>query len=110
MEIDLFKELIVVLALAVGIILLFRRLRLPGVLGFIVAGMIAGPHALGWADNVHNVEVLAELGVIFLLFKMRDSLPTEIFKGEIGSKLLGGAAYAGALISLLSMFKPETSR
>lgn len=68
MDGGIFGELIVVLALAVGIILLFRRLRLPGVLGFILAGMLAGPHVLGWVDKVETVEMLAELGVIFLLF------------------------------------------
>lgn len=68
MHFELFEELIVVLALAVGIILLFRRFKLPGVLGFIIAGMIAGPHGLGWVAAVEEVEVLAEMGVIFLLF------------------------------------------
>jgi hypothetical protein len=58
--------------------------------------------------RIHSLVALVAFG--FLLFKMRDALPTDIFKGEIGSKLLGGAAYAGALISLLSLFKPETSR
>ncbi len=61
-------ELVIVLALAVGIILLFRKLKLPNVLGFIAAGMVAGPHALGWVEKVETVESLAELGVIFLLF------------------------------------------
>ncbi len=68
MEGDIFGELIIVLSLAVGIILLFRRSKLPGVLGFIISGILAGPHALGWVDEVHTVELLAEFGVIFLLF------------------------------------------
>lgn len=82
-------ELIVVLALAVGIILLFRRLKLPNVLGFIIAGMLAGPHALGWVEKVETVETLAELGVIFLLFvigmefslKKLASIGTTVFIG-----------------------------
>lgn len=68
MEDGLYKELVVVLALAVAIILLFRRLKMPGVLGFIIAGMIAGPHMLGWVDKVERVNELAEFGMIFLLF------------------------------------------
>src|SRR5436190_24055609 len=110
MEIDLFKELIVVLALSVGIILLFRRLRLPGVLGFIVAGMLAGPHALGWADDVHNVEMLANLGVIFLLFvvgmefslKKLASIGTTVFVGGALQAVLtiGAVALVGRLIGL----------
>ena len=68
MQDGLYKELVVVLALAVGIILLFRRLKMPGVLGFIIAGMIAGPHMLGWVDNAETVNELAEFGMVFLLF------------------------------------------
>lgn len=44
----LFKELIIILTLAAGILLLFRRFKLPGILAFILTGMIAGPHVLGW--------------------------------------------------------------
>lgn len=68
MEDGLYKELVVVLALAVGIILLFRRLKMPGVLGFIIAGMVAGPHMLGWVDKAERVNELAEFGMVFLLF------------------------------------------
>lgn len=64
----LYQELVLVLALAVGIILLFRRFRMPGVLGFIIAGMIAGPHMLGWVNDVGRVNELAEFGMVFLLF------------------------------------------
>ena len=68
MHFPLFGELIVILALATGILLLFRRFKLPGILGFILTGMIAGPHGLGWVQEVKEVEALAEVGVILLLF------------------------------------------
>ncbi len=96
-------ELIVVLALAIGIILLFRRLKLPNVLGFIIAGMLAGPHALGWVEKVETVETLAELGVIFLLFvigmefslKKLASIGATVFIGGSLQALLTTALVAG---------------
>ncbi|MBL7963147.1 MAG: cation:proton antiporter [Flavobacteriales bacterium] len=102
MHVALFEELLVVLALGVGIILLFRRLRLPGVLGFILAGAIAGPHGLGWVDEVETVETLAELGIIFLLFvigmefslKKLASLGTTVF--------VGGSLQAGLTIGIVA--------
>ena len=48
MHFPLFGELIIILGLATGILLLFRKFKLPGILGFIVTCMIAGPHGLGW--------------------------------------------------------------
>ena len=67
MHAPLFGELVVILGLAAGILLLFRRIRLPGILGFIVTGVIAGPHGLGWVHEVESVEAMAEIGVILLL-------------------------------------------
>ncbi|WKZ67295.1 MAG: cation:proton antiporter [Flavobacteriales bacterium] len=64
----LFGELVVILALSAGILMLFRRFRLPGILAFILTGMIAGPHGLGWVRDVEEVVALAEIGVVFLLF------------------------------------------
>ena len=68
MHFPLFGELIVILGLAAGILLLFRRFKLPGILGFILTGMIAGPHGLGWVREVDEVQAMAEIGVIFLMF------------------------------------------
>ncbi|MFN3876278.1 MAG: cation:proton antiporter [Flavobacteriales bacterium] len=50
----------VILALAAAILLLFRRFRLPGIVAFILTGMIAGPHGWGWVKEVEEVEALAE--------------------------------------------------
>ncbi|MBS1582890.1 MAG: cation:proton antiporter [Bacteroidetes bacterium] len=100
MEGGLFQELIVVLALAVGIILLFRRLRLPAVLGFILAGMLAGPHMLGWVDKVETVELLAELGVIFLLFVIGMEFSLKKLASIGVTVLVGGSLQALLTIGL----------
>ena len=47
---------------------LFRRLKQPGLVGEIAAGMIVGPSVLGFVEPGEVVEVFAELGVVFLLF------------------------------------------
>ena len=48
--------------------MLMRRLRQPVVLGYIVAGALMGPSALGLVGNRQHIEILAELGVLMLLF------------------------------------------
>ena len=63
-------DLGVILLVAGGISLLCKWLRQPVVLGYIVAGVLAGPHVWGsWVD-APSVEVWGEVGVIFLLFAM----------------------------------------
>ena len=72
--------------------LLFKLFKQPVVLGYIVAGMLVGPHLLGeaWVSNKENVETWGEIGVLFLLF----SLGLEFsFKKllKVGSTALIGA-------------------
>ena len=52
--------------------LLFKLFKQPVVLGYIVAGMLVGPHVLGeaWVTNEENVETWGEIGVLFLLFRL----------------------------------------
>ena len=52
--------------------LLFKLLKQPVVLGYIVAGMLVGPHVLGesWIHNEENAETWGEIGVLFLLFSL----------------------------------------
>lgn len=68
MDYPILQDIIILLASSVVVVLLFQVLRLPSILGFLVTGMIIGPYALGWVSNTHEVEVLAEIGVILLLF------------------------------------------
>src|SRR5438309_7738528 len=62
------RDLAVIFAASLVVILVFHRLRLPALPGFIVAGVLLGPNALGFIPDVHRVEGLAEVGVILLLF------------------------------------------
>ncbi|HEY4651506.1 MAG TPA: cation:proton antiporter, partial [Pontibacter sp.] len=68
MEIPELNDIVIILGLAVVVILLFQRLRLPTILGFLITGLITGPHGLSLVDDIHNIEMLAEIGVILLLF------------------------------------------
>lgn len=62
-------QLLVLLAFSVLVVMIFRRLRLPPIVGYLAVGMLLGPHALNIAgDGI--APVLAELGVVFLVFTL----------------------------------------
>ncbi|OFZ23238.1 MAG: hypothetical protein A2X94_12100 [Bdellovibrionales bacterium GWB1_55_8] len=69
---DLLKDLAIMLGLAGMVSLLFRRLGQPVVLGYILAGILAGPHVpwIPTVSDIPNIQVLAELGIVFLLFSL----------------------------------------
>jgi monovalent cation:H+ antiporter-2, CPA2 family len=68
MELPILKEVVIILGLSVLIILAFQRLKMPSILGFLITGIVAGPNALKLVSASHEVEMLSEIGIIFLLF------------------------------------------
>lgn len=63
----LLQDLLVLLLASVPIAFIFHRLRLPTIVGFMITGVLIGPHALGLIKDVEAIEV-AEIGVALLLF------------------------------------------
>ena len=68
MEIPLLPDIVIILGLSVLVILIFQRFRLPTILGFLITGILAGPHGLSLIHASHEVEILSEIGIILLLF------------------------------------------
>lgn len=56
------------MAVSVPVTILFHRLGLPAIIGFLITGIIIGPYGTGLVTKVGAVETLAQLGVILLLF------------------------------------------
>ncbi|MGE3543596.1 MAG: cation:proton antiporter [Kofleriaceae bacterium] len=104
-------ELSLVIGAAAVAAVAFQRARLPIVLGYMVAGLVIGPHGTGKVSDPHLVEVLSELGVILLFFTIglefsirtiaRVGLPT-LFTAAIEVALVTIVAYAAALLLGLS--------
>ena len=61
-------DLVIVFAVAAAIVFAFGQFRLPSVVGLLVAGVLVGPYGLSLISDLHVVEVLAEIGVVVLLF------------------------------------------
>ena len=74
------------------------------------AGMVMGAMAAAKAPMQRWQSIVALIGFGFVLFKMRNALPFDIFKGAIGAKLMGLAAYAGLVFSIITLAKPETAK
>ena len=64
----MFDDVLILLALSVLGVALFRRVNIPAVLGYLLVGLFAGDHAFGWVHRSHAMEQIADIGVVFLLF------------------------------------------
>ncbi|MEZ4301337.1 MAG: cation:proton antiporter, partial [Polyangiaceae bacterium] len=67
-HVPLLDELAIIAALAVLVTVVLAKLRLPTVAGLLAAGALVGPFGLHLVKSVHAIEVLAEIGVVLLLF------------------------------------------
>lgn len=63
-------EILAILTSAVFIVWLFRRLKLPAILAYLVAGMLVGEHGLNITQDQVDYDHFAELGIVFLLFTL----------------------------------------
>lgn len=68
----LLHDLTIVLLAAAAALLVFRRFKLPPVLGYLTAGLVLGPHTppFSLVVDIKTLEALAEVGVVFLLFAL----------------------------------------
>jgi CPA2 family monovalent cation:H+ antiporter-2 len=71
------QDLVVILGFGIVVVAIFHKLKLPSIAGLIVVGILVGPHSLGIVNDVHQVEVLAEIGVALLLFGIGLELSLE---------------------------------
>ncbi len=67
-EITILRELIILLAVSLPITFLFHKMRLPALVGFLITGVLIGPHGAAFITETRAVERLAEIGVVLLLF------------------------------------------
>jgi CPA2 family monovalent cation:H+ antiporter-2 len=63
-------QILVLLAASVLVLSVVRRFSLPPILGYLVVGMLLGPHALGFVADDEAIRLLAEIGVVFLVFTL----------------------------------------
>jgi len=94
------NELAVIAAVGVIVTVLLARLKLPTVAGLLAAGAIVGPYGLGLAKSPEAIELLANIGVVLLLF----TIGLEYSLNRLGS-LFKTVALGGALqVSLTTLF------
>ena len=95
----LIEDLALILGAAAITTLLFKRLKQPLVLGYIIAGLLVGPHIsiVPTVVDTKNINILAEIGVVFLLF----SLGLEFSFKKLAR--VGGAASITAIVEIIGM-------
>ena len=102
-QIEFLQELVIIFGLSVGIVLIFQRLHLPSIVGFLISGALIGPYGLNLIADVERVEVLAEVGVVLLLFTIGLEFSLARLSHIRTFALTGGSLQVGLTIALTAL-------
>lgn len=101
MEISLLREITIIFGLSIAVLFICHRFRVPAIVGFLLTGILAGPHGFGLIKAVHEVEILAEIGVVLLLFTIGIEFSLKDLLKIRRSVLLGGTLQVLLTISAI---------
>jgi Kef-type K+ transport system membrane component KefB len=97
-----FKHLLILMVVVWTVAVVLRRIGLPTIFGELVAGVTLGPAVLGWVQPNEIIEVLAQMGIFFLMLHTGVTTePREFFKAVKSSI---GVALVGALVPFVVSF------
>src|SRR5258708_37554213 len=106
---DPLLQILILLTASVCVVAMVRKLKLPAILGYLAVGMLLGPHALALAADNATTQLLADIGVAFLVFTLglEFSLPRLVaMRWEVlgvgGAQVLitAGIVASGAILFL----------
>jgi len=100
MGLEFLKTLVIIFGVSASVIFLLHKLRIPSIVGFLTAGVLLGPHGFGLIRDIREVELLAEIGIILLLFTIGLEISLKNLK-RIRSAVLGGGL-SQVLLTLLA--------
>lgn len=67
-DVKILTDLLVIFGISIGVVFIFHKFRLPPIAGFLAAGALIGPSGLNLVSDIEQVKVMAEIGVVLLLF------------------------------------------
>lgn len=102
MEIPLLKDIVIIFGVSILVLLVCHRIKVPTIVGFLLTGVLIGPHGLGFVKSVHDVEVLAEIGIVLLLFTIGIEFSLQKLWQVKKPVLVGGSLQV--VVTLLAVF------
>ena len=99
-ESEFLLDLAIAFGAGLGCGLIARLLKLPAITGYILAGIVISPHALGLVQNTNDIRILATIGVVLLLFTLGVESSFHELKRIRNVAILGGVAQMVITVAL----------
>lgn len=115
MEIPILSDITIIFLLAALALYIAGKIKIPEIMGYLIAGILVGPNGLGLIHAVHEVEMMAEIGVVLLLFTIGIEFSLSTLISLKRPALVGGAlqviltAVAFGVVGLIAGFSVNKS-
>lgn len=106
MSLSLLGELVIVLAASIAVNVLFNRLKVPAVVGFLLTGILIGPGGFSLVKDTGLIDVLAEIGVVMLLFTIGIEFSLDRLKKIRRNFWLGGGLQVVLTVAAAAFLLP----
>ena len=97
-DLSVLRDLAIIIGLAIPVVALAHRVHVPALVGFLLVGVVIGPHGVALVPDPEEVSALSEIGVVLLLFAIGLELSlSEVLRWGRSLMVTGGAQVAGML-------------
>lgn len=96
-------EVLVIFTLSIAALAFCQRMKVPGIVAFFLTGVLAGPYGLGLISDQADVQTLAEIGIVFLLFTIGMEMSLKSLFEMRKGMLLGGTLQIGLTVALVAL-------
>jgi CPA2 family monovalent cation:H+ antiporter-2 len=100
LETAFLRDIIIISSLALGVVFICHRVGIPEIVGFLLTGILAGPHGFGLVSQVSDVDSLAEIGVVCLLFTIGLEFSLKSLMRIKFISLVGGSLQVGLTVAI----------
>lgn len=100
MHLPILTDIVILLGFSVVVVFALQRLKIPSILGLLLTGVMIGPYALSLISAVHEVELIAEIGVILLLFVIGMELSIKQLIAIKRTVFIGGSLQVGITVAI----------
>lgn len=102
MEVGFLYEIVIIFLLSIGVTIVCTRLKLPATVGFLLTGVICGPHGLlHFVRDMEAIDQIAEIGVAMLLFTIGMELSGDALNRLKRPVFLGGSLQIGLTVAAI---------
>lgn len=99
MHIPILTDITIIFLFAAGALFICGKLKIPEIMGYLLAGVLVGPNGLGLIHAVKQVDIMAEIGVVLLLFTIGIEFSLSTLLSLKRPALIGGSLQVAACVA-----------